>query len=70
MNRQPTELEVMLLDELRHVLLVHTERMITQKNYAQFIGEIKEAIAHAEFIMEGKENSYRREYKKIEGNYK
>lgn len=48
MKRKPTNLEAMMLDELRHVLLILRDRLITPKNYMHFMGHIKEAIQTAE----------------------
>ncbi len=43
-----TALEEMLLDELRHVLVVLRDRMITPRNYMKFVGDIQARIREAE----------------------
>lgn len=65
MKREPTPLEEMLLDELRHVLLIIKDRMITPKNYIQFMGELKAAITEAEDTLEGKSINHGNEYKML-----
>lgn len=46
--RAPTPLEERLLEELRYILVVFRERLITPKNYMKFMGELKEVIKDAE----------------------
>lgn len=47
-KRKATELEAMMLDELRHILYVHQKRWITPENYGDFVKTILDAIRLAE----------------------
>lgn len=48
MPRRATPLEEMMLDELRHILVVLKDRMLTPKNYMDFMNEVRTAIQKAE----------------------
>lgn len=47
-KRMASPLEEMMLDELRHILVVLKDRMLTRKNYMDFMNEIRTAIRDAE----------------------